>query len=119
VRGTDRCGVHALQKYFNTALHWASKGGHVECARLLLDRGAGVDDVSSWLAICTHGMAWALRGVRRARMDVCVCVGVCEGWLGVGGLLRWRVGLAENHPMAAGCSFVLHSLSCTAWVGCG
>jgi hypothetical protein len=40
-----------------TALHGASEGGHVECVRLLLDRGAGLDvaNVSSWLVVRTHG----------------------------------------------------------------
>ncbi len=68
--GMDRCGVHALQRYRGTALCCASEGGHVECVRLLLDRGAGVDalNVSSWLAI----VAWALCGVRRALVDVCM-----------------------------------------------
>ncbi len=62
-----------LQDYW-TALHCASMKGHVECVRLLLDRGAGVDvdDVSSWLVVRTHGLAWVLRGVRRALVDVCV-----------------------------------------------
>jgi hypothetical protein len=45
----DRYGVHAVQKSRCTALGWASERGHVECVRLLLDRGVGVDvvDVSS------------------------------------------------------------------------
>ncbi len=37
-----------------TPLMGASEGGHVECVRLLLDRGAGVDDVSSCLVVCTY-----------------------------------------------------------------
>ncbi len=64
----------AVQRYGGTALHRASEGGHVECVRLLLDRGAGMDalDVSSWLVVRTHGLPWVLRGVWRALVDVCV-----------------------------------------------
>ncbi len=63
-----------MQRDGRTALHRASAGGHLECVRLLLDRGAGVDvvDVSSWLVVRTHGMAWALRRVLRALVDVCM-----------------------------------------------
>jgi hypothetical protein len=83
ILGMDRCGVHAVQKYHGTALHWASAGGHVKCVRLLLDRGLDVDvmsdrgagvnmvGVSSWLAIRPHRVAWALHGVRRAPVDIC------------------------------------------------
>ncbi len=34
-----------LQSDGKTPLHGASEGGHVECVRLLLDRGVGVDVV--------------------------------------------------------------------------
>ncbi len=53
----------AVQKRHGfTALYFASGSGYVECARLLLDRGAGVDvvSVSSWLAFRMHRVAWAL-----------------------------------------------------------
>jgi hypothetical protein len=58
-----------------TALHCASAGGHVECVRLLLDRGAGVDvvSVSSWLAMRTDRFA---RGVASACGCLCVRSGV-------------------------------------------
>ncbi len=74
ILGMDRCGVHALQKFFGTALHWASAGGHVECVRLLLDRGAVVDvvSVSSLLVVRTHRVAWVCRGARRAFVDSCM-----------------------------------------------
>jgi ankyrin repeat protein len=62
MHGVGRLRLTVLvQKSRRTALHWASAGGHVSCVRLLLERGAGVDvvDVSSWLVVRTHGMAWA------------------------------------------------------------
>jgi hypothetical protein len=62
----------AVQMYV-TALHRASAGGHVECVRLLLDRGARLDvvSVSSWLYIHRHRVAWCF-----ARCAASAC-----GWL--------------------------------------
>ncbi len=77
-----------VQEFGRAALNVASKTGHVECVRLLLDWGAGVDeaDVSSRLVTSTHRVARALRGVRQALVYVCMCARVCEGyWLCVGG----------------------------------
>ena len=44
----------AVQSDSWTPLWAASGNGHVECVRLLLDRGAGVDvaDVSSLVVVC-------------------------------------------------------------------
>jgi hypothetical protein len=55
-----------LQSDGRTPLSRASEGGHLECVRLLLDRGAGVDtaDVSSLLVTRTHRVAWASRSVQ-------------------------------------------------------
>jgi hypothetical protein len=65
----------SVQSDGRTSLHCASEKGHVECVRLLLDRGAGVDvvSVSSWSDVHTHHVTWALRGARRALVDVRVC----------------------------------------------
>ncbi len=62
----------------------------MECARLLLVRGADIDvvDVSSWLVFCTNRVAWALRAVCGERwwMFLCelgcgylLCFGECGG----------------------------------------
>ncbi len=67
----------AVQKYVGTALHRASAGGHEECVRLLLDRGAGVDvvTVSNWLDIRKHRVAWCFaRCDSEASACRCLCV---------------------------------------------
>jgi hypothetical protein len=69
-----RVGVvdRAVQGLSMTALHSACVAGHVECARLLLDRGAGVDvaGVSIFQVMRVRFVAFALRGVRQAWLGV-------------------------------------------------
>jgi hypothetical protein len=66
------CLYLRLQVRGTTPLMCAGLGGHVECVRLLLDWGAGVDvaSVSRWLVVRTHRVAWTLCGVRRELVDV-------------------------------------------------
>ncbi len=83
--------AYTVQELLGTALSCASKKGHVECVRLLLDRGAGVNVVivSCWLAVRTHrhGVAAACLYARCAASSCAsgslyVSWGVCEGnWL--------------------------------------
>jgi hypothetical protein len=82
LRGVRRAlvdiGTCVLQVDGLTPLMFASFGGHVECARLLLDRGAGVDapKVSSWLIARTlvlHGLC----GVCGERLWTLVCALLC------------------------------------------
>ncbi len=56
--GAGECSVQCRGL---TPLFRASEGGHVECVRLLLDRGAGVDGagVSCWVMNSSRGLSHA------------------------------------------------------------
>jgi hypothetical protein len=80
----------------------------VECARLLLDRGVDVVNVSSWLVVHACRVAGALCAVWRALAHVCVCARVCKGyWVCV----RMLGGFALKHDIDAGCSGALRSVT--------
>ncbi len=57
-------GDCAVQTQGLTPLHYASQGGNVECVKLLLDKGVGLDvpDVS-WLLVCWLRSGWGKLGL--------------------------------------------------------